>query len=103
MSENIIKNSQQLTKDGANEISVALNNLANAIKESAEINELQKSEYLETVEILSNEALKPTKERMAKPILKKLVKFGLGSLNNLGSLASITGETLPNIIEYFSK
>jgi len=103
MHKNIIKNSQELIKGGADEISTALNNLANAIKESSEINETQKSEYLETVKILSDEALKPTNTRMSKPVLKRLIKFGLGSLNNLGSLASITGQTLPQIIEFFLK
>lgn len=92
---------QQLQQNGHKDVSEAIEKIVQAVKDSQEVSEQDKLEYLETLKVLSEEAVKPREERLPAMTLKKMIQFGLGTLNTLSSLSTITGVTLPTIMNYF--
>ncbi|MGN6194707.1 MAG: hypothetical protein ACTHOB_07190 [Ginsengibacter sp.] len=94
-------NIENLNKSGEKEISKSIEELTNAVTQSIELQEIQKKEYLDTLKLLSEEALKPNDKRLPYTTLKTIIKYSLGTLNAVSSIASISGINLTNIADYF--
>jgi|GEM_PF-6220668 len=98
---NIQNNIKVLNDLGMQEISKSIGDLMAVVKSANEIQEEQKKEYLETLKVLSDEALKPKEKRLPVSTLKQIIQFGLGTLNTFSSISTITGVTLSNISNFF--
>lgn len=94
-------NIETLNKSGEKEISKSIEELTNAVTQSKELQEIQKKEYLDTLKLLSEEALKPKDKRLPYTTLKTIIKYSLGTLNAVSSMSTITGINLTNIADYF--
>jgi hypothetical protein len=94
-------NIETLNKTGENGISKSIEELTNAVTQSSELQEIQKKEYLDTLKLLSEEALKPKDKRLPYTTLKTIIKYSLGTLNAVSSISTITGINLTNIADYF--
>ena len=68
---NIIANTIKISD---NDLKEAFEKLTEAVKNSIEVSEEQKQEYLEHILFLSQEAIKPIEERASKSILKTILK-----------------------------
>lgn len=100
--EGDIKNNiETLNKSGEKEISKSIEELTNAITLSNELQEIQKKEYLDTLKLLSEEALKTKDKRLPYTTLKTIIKYSLGTLNAVSSLSTVTGINLANVADYF--
>ncbi len=71
--DNIIKNNATLNNEGLNDIAKAFEKLAEAVKDSVVISQEQQQEYLEHINFLSQEAMKPLEQRAAKPVIKTIL------------------------------
>lgn len=94
-------NIDTLNKSGNHDISNAIEGLVLAIKQTNELQEIQQKEYLDTLKLLSEEALKPKDKRLPYSTLKTIIKYGLGTLNALSSVSTIAGANLTTIADYF--
>ncbi len=97
----IMNNLINLNDSGHQGISKNIRELMEAIKNTNEIQEHEKAEYLETLNVLSGEAVKPKDERLPSSTIKKIIQFGLGSLNTMSSISTIAGVNLKDVAEYF--
>jgi hypothetical protein len=98
---NINTNIRALNEAGLDQISKSIKDLAEAIKPAIDIQDYQKEEYLETLQLLSEEALKPKDKRLPISTLKQIIQFGLGTLNTFSSVSTIAGITIKDIANYF--
>ena len=94
-------NIETLNKSGELTISKAIKELTAAVTHASELHETQKKEYLDTLKLLSEEALKPKDKRLPYSTLKTIIKYSLGALNAVSSISTITGINLTNIADYF--
>lgn len=94
-------NIKNLNETGLTEVSKHFESLTDLVKGSSEIQEAQKAEYLQTLTVLSEEALKPKEKRLPTLTLKQIIQFGLGTLNAFSSISTITGTTIKDIADYF--
>lgn len=94
-------NIEILNKAGGQNISKAIEQLVSLVKQSNEIQELQRKECLDSLKLLSEEALKPKDTRLTQSILKTIIKYGWGSLNAISSISTVAGVNLTTIAEYF--
>ena len=94
-------NIDTLNKSGEQTISKAIEELTNAVTHTNELQETQKKEYLDTLKLLSEEAIKPKAKRLPYSTLKTIIKYSLGTLNAVSSLSTVTGINLTNIADYF--
>lgn len=86
IADSVIKNAAKI--QGGNDIKEALKELTAAVS-SSEISGEKKGEYLEALNTLSDEALKPEQDRLPKSILSNIIKYGLGTMGAIASLAEI--------------
>jgi len=94
-------NIDTLNRSGEQIISKAIEELTTVVTKTNELQEAQKKEYLDTLKLLSQEALKPKDKRLPYSTLKTIIKYGLGTLNAVSSISTITGINLTNIADYF--
>jgi len=93
---NIIKNIAKLS-DGERNMADAFNALKEEVKNSSKISENQRTEYLEHILILTDDALKPIDQRMGKSVLKGVFAFlqeGLTSTAHLAEVWHIWGDQI---------
>ncbi len=86
-----IKNTIKLKEDGNDAVAKAIDNLTNAINDANDINDEDKEKFLEQLKFLSDQALIDKENRISLSVLEPIIKYGLGSLNAIGSVASIWG------------
>lgn len=98
---NLQNNITHLQETGFEQISFAIAALADAIKDSEELQQEQKNEYLENLKVLSEEALKPSSKRLPRSTIKNIIQHGLGTLNTLSSVSTIGGINLKDIAAFF--
>lgn len=101
MVDNVISNTLKLTQAGDKEIAVALESLTKAISSNATIDDPAKQQYLEQLNTLSEEALKPEDKRLPKSVLQTMITYGLGTLSAAGNLAEVWGTWGPAIKLFF--
>lgn len=99
--DSVIANTVKLTNTGDEQVAKALEELTKAISGSSNASTDQKSEYLQQLDTLSAEALKPADQRLSKPVLKPVIDFGLGTLNTVADVAQIWGTWGPVIKSFF--
>jgi hypothetical protein len=101
MIDNVISNTLKLTQAGDKEIAIALENLTKAISSDTGIEDNEKQQYLEQLNTLSEEALKPVDKRLPKSVLQTIINFGLGTLSATGNIAKIWSTWGPAIKSFF--
>jgi hypothetical protein len=98
---NINSNLDKLYHKGQIEISESILSLVDVVKRNEELAEIQKKEYLDLLQLLSSEALKPKETRIASSILKNLVLQGLGKLSLNSSIVGMIEKPLFQIASFF--
>jgi hypothetical protein len=101
MIDNVISNSIKLNQSGDEKIATALENLTKAINSESTLGEKEKGQYLEQLQTLSEEAIKPVDKRLPKSVLKTVIDFGLGSLSAIGKLSTAWTTWGPAIKTFF--
>ncbi len=101
MVDNVISNSQKLSKAGEEGVAEALKALSNAIERSSALVENEKKKYLEQLTVLSEQAIIPENERLPKSVLQPLISFGLGTLGAASDLSQVWSTWEPVLTGFF--
>lgn len=99
--DSVIANTVKLTNTGEGQVASALEELTKAISASKNVTPEQKAEYLQQLETLSTEALKPTEERLPRSVLKPIINAGLGTLSTVADVAQVWGTWGKEITTFF--
>ncbi len=99
--ESININIGKLNCAGSDEVADALKNIASAVAESTDLEDLDKSSTLEQIESLSEQAILPQNERLKPGVIKAVFSTLSSTLATAGSLASIWATWGPVIKNFF--
>ena len=99
--DSVIANTVKLTSTGEEQVAKALEELTKAIGASSNATTDQKTEYLQQLDTLSAEALKPVEERLPRSVLKPIINAGLGTLNTVADVAQVWGTWGKDITTFF--
>lgn len=102
MLDNVIANSIKLNAAGEKEIAEALDEVSRAVGNADDLKESQKREFLEQLNTLSNEAVKPVDKRLPSSVLGPIIKYALSGLSAVGSVAKIWSTWGPQIEHFFT-
>jgi|GEM_PF-2249876 len=97
----ITNNIKTLESKGNVGISDALQELRKAVEEANELANQDKTEMLDLLKLISEEAVKPKTEQMPGSRIRAMIKGGLSVLNTLGTVATVTGKPIDQLIEHF--
>lgn len=97
----IINNITTLESKGDTDISAALQMLTKAVEDATELVNQDKTEMLDLLKLISEEAVKPKTEQMPGSRIRAMIKGGLSVLNTLGTVATVTGKPIDQLINYF--
>lgn len=99
--ESINVNIAKLNGVGSDEVADALKNIASAVAESTDLADIDKSNTLEQLESLSEQAILPEKERSKPGVIKAVIATLSGTLAAAGNLAGIWSTWGPVIKKFF--
>lgn len=99
--DSVIANVIKLNKAGGSKVADSLVALTKAVEDSSELTHSTKTNYLEQLNTLNQEALKPVEKRLPSAVLKPIIDFGLGTLPGAGNLAKVW-ETWRSNTKHFS-
>ena len=100
--QNIDVNVSTLVQSGQREIAEALTQLTEAVVSNQEIDDIQRTELIDQLETISNQAALPADNRKAgliKPILTGLTT-GISAVGTLSKVWSMVGDTVCNYFGY---
>lgn len=99
--DSVIANTVKLTSTGDEQVATALAELTKAITASSDVTADKKAEYLQQLDTLSTEALKPVEQRLPRSVLKPIINAGLGTLSKVADLAQVWGTWGKEITTFF--